>query len=231
MSAHSSSLFTLAVRTAAPHTAQVLLLLLGCLLALAALAGVALRGQRRRRAALDALADERGWRRERVRAPHGLPLGRGARRARSGLVGEHAGRPVRAYEVVVSRATGAEPHVATWAVLEVGLPGPLPDLDLVPLDALGRAAARPLPAGVELESEDLARRYRVTSPDPYAASAVLGARTVAALLDAGPVRLRVRGDRALCWAPGPLDATGLAARLAVVTTLLDGVPRHVWAAA
>jgi len=219
-------------RAGGPHTAQVLLLaLLVAGLGLTALAGLALRVHLRRRAALRAFAGERGWQPVRVRAPRDLPLGRGARRTRRGLAGSAGGRPVRAYEVVVSRATGAEPHVATWAVLEVGLPGPLPDLDLVPLDALTRAAARLLPPGVELESEDFSRRYRVTSADPLAASAVLGPRTVAALLDAAPVRLRVRGDRAVCWAPGRLEPAGLAARLAAVTAVADGVPGFLRAAA
>lgn len=206
-------------------------MLLAAGLALTALAGSALRVHRRRRAALQAFAEGRGWQNVRVRAPRDLPLGRGARRTRRGLAGQEADRPVRAYEVVVSRATGTEPHVAVWAVLEVTLPAALPDVDLVPLDALSRAAARLLPPGVELESEDFARRYRVTAADPLAAGAVLGPRTVAALLDAGPVRLRVRGDRLVCWAPGRLEPAGLAARLAVVRAVVDGVPGFVWEAA
>ena len=206
-------------------------MLLGAGLGLIALAGLALRTELRRRAALRAYAVDRGWEPVRVRAPRDLPLGPGARRARAGLAGQESGRPVRAYEVVVSRATSAEPHVATWAVLEVGLPAPLDDLDLVPLDALSRAAARLLPPGVELESEDFSRRYRVTAADPLTATAVLGPRTVGALLAAGPVRLRVRGNRLVCWAPGRLEPVGLDARLAVVTVVLDGVPGFVWAAA
>ena len=208
-----------------------LLVLLAAGLALTALAGLALRVHRRRRAALRAFAEGRGWRPVRVRAPRDLPLGRGARRARRGLAGLEADRPVRAYEVVVSRATGREPHVAVWAVLELTLPAALPDLDLVPLDALSRAVARLLPPGVELESEDFARRYRVTAPDAPAAGAVLGPRTVAALLDAGPVRLRVRGDQVVCWSPGRLEPAGLAARLAVLRAVVDGVPGFVWQAA
>ena len=206
-------------------------MLLGAGLGLIALAALALRAERRRRAALRAFAAARGWAPSRVRAPRDLPLGRGARRARAGLAGHEAGRPVRAYEVVVSRATGAEPYVATWAVLEVGLPAPLDDLDLVPLDAPSRAAARLLPPGVELESEDFARRYRVTAADPLAATGVLGPRTVVALLAAGPVRVRVRGDRLVCWAPGRLEPAGLAGRLAAVTAVLDGVPAFAWRAA
>ena len=207
-----------------------LLALLGLLAALGALAAVALRVAARRRAALRAFAAEHGWERVRARAPRDLPLGRGSRRTRSALAGRWAGRPARAYEVTVSRATGAEPQVLTWSVLEVDLDAALPDLDLVPLDPLTRAAARLLPPGVELESEDLARRYRVTAADRSAASAVLTPRTVAALLAADPVRLRVRGDRLTCWAPGRLEPVALAGRLRTATALLDGVPAFLRAA-
>lgn len=208
-----------------------LLALLGLLLGLTVLVGAAAGVHLRRRAALRASAIEHGWSADRLRPPHDLPLGRGARRTRSGLTGSWAGRAVRAYEVTVSRATGAEPYVATWAVLEVGLPAALPDLDLVPLDPVTRAAGRLLPPGLEIESDDFARRYRVTTADPFVATAVLTPRTVQALLDGTPVRVRVRGDRALCWAPGRLEPDGLRDRLAAVTALLDGTPGFVWAAA
>lgn len=203
-------------------------MLLGLLLGLAALPGVALRVHLGRRAALRGFAAEHGWRPARLRAPRELPLGRGARRTGAGLAGSWGGRPARAYQVTVSRATGGQPEVRTWSVLEVDLPAALPDLDLVPLDAFTRAVARLAPPGLELESDDLARRYRITTTDAFVAAAVLGPRTVGALLDAVPVRVRVRGDRLVCWAPGRLEPAGLTDRLAAVGAVLDGVPAFVW---
>ena len=205
-----------------------LLALTACLLGLTGLAGWALRVQARRRAALRAFAAEHGWHPVRVR-PRGLPLGRGAQRARGGLAGTWGGRPARAYEVSVRTVHGqGSVQVQTWAVLEVQLPAPLPALDLVPLHGLSRPVARLLPAAYEPESEDVARRYRFGTRDPRTAAAVLGPRTLQVLLDRPPVRVRLDGDRALCWATGRLEPDGLRERLGTVTALLDGVPGFVW---
>ena len=67
---------------------------------------------------------------------------------------------------------------------------------------LGRVAAALGRQGVELESEDFNRRFRVRSDDPRTASDVLHPRMMAALLNGPFFDFRMESTDALsCW-PG-----------------------------
>lgn len=212
-----------------------LLVVLPGLAVLAALAFAAARAQRRRDAALRALATQQGWslvRRDDVwaRELEGEPFGRGAaRRCENVLSGLHRGRDVVAfdysYRTTTTDGNGTpQQQVHRYAVAVVRLPCPLPRVELRP-SRLPRLLGR----GLEFESEAFNDRYRVGADDPRTAYDVLPPRTLQLLLDRPDVSLRLLGGCAVTWERGLLDPPELLARLDTVHDLLDAVPAFVWA--
>ncbi len=119
-------------------------------------------------------------------------------------------------------------HTHRYAICALGLPAPLPELEIVPEGLLGRFGTMLGMQDIELESEDFNRRYRVQCRDAKLAYDVLPARTMEALLARPAQHVRLCGVDALCWESGAHSPSELLARLDTLCALLDGVPAYVW---
>ncbi len=218
---------------------------IGLLIAVVAVAvglaagGLALRVEHLRIRALRALAEERGWQltaRDDVWAdePDGEPFGRGSgRRADNVLTGRHGGRDLVAFDYSFrTHTTDANGNRRTvthrFAVLMLGLPAPLPCVEIEAKGWLPRVVGRLLGGGLVFESEQFNDRYLVSADDPRLAYDLLPARSLQLLLDRPEIALRLFGGTAVSWDRGRLDPTELQVRLETVTALLDAVPAYVW---
>ncbi len=182
---------------------------------------------------------------------HGTPFGEGdRRRARNVLSGTSRGRGFVGfeyqYDTETRTGTGAMlgSNLSTnrqrtthhFFVTAVALPTWLPSLQVTPENLLTRAAsAVGIGQGIQLESEDFNRRFRVTARDPKFASDVLTPRTMQGLLGAtgggsgepAPA-WRIEGTDVVSWGSGHLEPVALLARLAMLNGVVDGIPDFVW---
>lgn len=196
------------------------------------------RHDRRRRGALAALADERGWSytpRDDALARRfaGEPFGQGGRRrATHVLRGMSAGREVVAfdYSFVTYTHDGTQQRAVThsFAVCALRLPTELPRLQLTGANVLTRAAGALTGSALLLENEEFNRRYHVTADDRRFAYDVLHPRLLEELLAAPTLNLRLQGADALTWERGSTSADTLPARLQTLARLVDGIPSYVW---
>jgi hypothetical protein len=190
------------------------LLLAGLALAgIGGLAGAALGFERYRRNRFVAVAARRGWTysprdRELPYRWETWPFGTGRmRRAQHVLRGTIGGRSCLAFEYSFRHSVPGGPQgpgeaVSTWTVAAVALPVRMPRIAVSRSGPLGRVAAALGRQGVQLESEDFNRRFRVRTDDPRTASDVLHPRMMAALLDGPFFDFRMESTDALsCW-PG-----------------------------
>lgn len=201
---------------------------------------LAWRYEQRRRRLWAAFARAHGWQYA-VEDPSladafgGVPFGQGRnRRATDVLTGTWRGRPLAAfsysYQTRTSGQNGQTQTQTHWyAVVALRTAGFLPQVEITPENLLSRLAGALGFAGVDLESEDFNRRYRVIAQDPRLAYDVLHPRTMQLLLDRPPVALRLLGADAVSWDDGRLDPEELLVRLETVSDVLDAVPARVWA--
>jgi hypothetical protein len=203
------------------------------------LAGVVLGLERRRRSRFIAGAAARGWTyapRDR-RLPQrwdSWPFGQGRRRrARHVLRGTVDDRPCVAFEYTFRHRVPGGPQgpaeaVATWSVVAVALPSPLPRVAVARSGPLGRVAAALGRQGFELESEDFNRRFRVRTDDPRVASDVLHPRMMAELLDGPFYDFRLDAADALSCRPGRMRLEDVDDRLAFLSRVVARIPAYVW---
>lgn len=206
---------------------------------LGGLAGVALGFERYRRNRFIAEASGRGWSysardRELPYRWETWPFGAGRmRRARHVLRGTIRGRSCLAFEYSFRHRVPGGPQgpgeaVATWSVAAVALPARMPRIGVSRAGPPSRVAAAVGRQGVQLESEDFNRRFRVRSDDPGTACDVLNQRMMAALLEGPFFDFRVESTDALsCW-PGRMTLDEVDKRLQFLSRVVDGVPGHVW---
>ena len=115
-------------------------------------------------------------------------------------------------------------------VLAVALPTFMPSLEVTPDNFLTRAAAAVgIGSGIELESEDFNRHFRVSARNPKFASDVLTPRTMQAMLStAQGLSWRIEGSDVVSWGSGHLEPVALLSRLASLCGVVDGIPDFVW---
>lgn len=197
------------------------------------------RAGRRRRQAMQELAATMGWAYAArddawARRWPGAPFGVGdARQVRNVVTGVWRGREVVAFDYSYQTSTtDGQGHRTTtlhrFGVCALALPAPLPRLQVTPeraLTRIGRALGVP---GIELESEEFNRSFRITCPDPRFASDVLHPRTMELLLAEGDVAWRVEGSELLCWDAGQQRPAQVLERLDLLAAIADGVPSFVW---
>lgn len=190
----------------------------------------------RRRERVFAFAITRGWTFEHE-APDlvdrwtGFPFGRGQHReATTAVRGHVGGRPFVAFEYTFLQedekdAVSLSGMGAHYSVVVVDLPTFLPQVVVEPRSVVQRA----LSTGVELESEDFNRAYRVSAPDPKVASDLLTPRTMAMLLSRPRIAFRVEGTHLISWVDGLMDPMDVLRRLSTLDAVIDGVPGFLWA--
>ncbi len=162
----------------------------------------------------------------------GGPFGIGWSRTVSDvLVGTWAGRPALSFTYAYTTAAGDDEALYTWHVLALPLPASLPRLELQPDSAAVRVARNA--AGhrdIDFESDDFNRAWRVESASPVFAHDVIHPRLMQLLMrpDVLGSRLMITGTDIVSWAVGPTDPDRIAGRLALLSDVIDSVPRYVW---
>jgi hypothetical protein len=182
---------------------------------------------------------------------HGTPFGQGdRRRARNVLSGTARGRRFVGFEYQYDTASSTgnmnasplgtllgttfgnnrERTTHHFFVVAVALPTYLPSLEVTPENLLSRAAAAVgIGSGVELESEDFNRHFRVTARNPKFASDVLTPRTMQAMLSSAQgLCWRIEGADVVSWGNGHLEPVALLSRLSTLNGVVDGIPDFVW---
>jgi hypothetical protein len=183
---------------------------------------------------------------------HGTPFGEGdRRRARNVLSGTSRGRTFVGFEyqydtesstgtigggstgTILGTNLGTSNRQRTthhFFVVTVRLPTFLPSLEVTPDNFLTRAAsAVGIGSGIELESEDFNRHFRVTARNPKFASDVLTPRTMQAMLSSAQgLCWRIEGTDVVSWGNGHLEPVALLSRLSNLNGVVDGIPDFVW---
>jgi hypothetical protein len=166
---------------------------------------------------------------------NGTPFGQGDRRtARNVLTGTSHSRPFTGFDYTYDTETtdgkgNRERTTHRYTVVAVALPAWLPGLQVTPDNFLTRAAAAVgIGAGIELESEDFNRRFKVTARNPKFASDVLTPRTMETMLRADGLAWRIEGSDLVSWSSGRLAPVDLLAKLATLNGVVDGIPSFVW---
>lgn len=161
----------------------------------------------------------------------GEPFGRGSSPHVTDLmVGRWGGRPATSFTYTYTTGSGKDESTHTFHVIALALPAYLSTLELTP-EGVGTRLARAFGAqDIQFESEDFNRAWRVASPTPKFAHDVLHPRLMERLLrpDAAGVSLRISGTDILTWAPGATTTDRIAARLGLMSAIVDAVPRFVW---
>ncbi|KSW29830.1 hypothetical protein [Cellulomonas sp. B6] len=192
----------------------------------------------RRRQELTAWAHAAGW--EYVGGDPGVGLARvhtarpfdqgSGRRVYHVMTGTFEGLPAVSFTYEWTTGSGDERRTSRVHVVGFALPAYLPTLDVTP-EGVGARLAKAFGArDLQLESAAFNDAYRVDAPDARTAHAVLHPRTLERLLqpDALGLSWRIEGPWLLSWETGDTDTARIAPRLGVLSTVVRGIPRHVW---
>lgn len=205
-----------------------------------ALARKAYKQDQARVASLVALCGQQGWRFS-EEDPYGLanrwsgrPFDEGSlRRVRNVVTGEFAGRPLVAfdYSYETEGMRDSDGHRSTTThhhgIVALAMPGALPELALMPENVLARIARKFGARDVQVGREDFDRMFVVGCRDELAASYVLTPRAVDALVQHGPVCVRVAGSDLLAW-DGWLTPEGLLRHAHLLAEIVHGIPDAAW---
>lgn len=216
------------------------LLVLGILVATAIVGGVWAM-ERKRREALVVWCTQHGWTYQRGDDAlsarwSGNPFGTGQRRRAENVIrGAVGSRPAVAFDYSFqTSSTDSKGNRSTrthrYAVVAVGLPVPLPRLEVTP-DNIFKRAASAIGLGAEdihLESDEFNRRFRVTCSDRKFAFDVLHPRLMQMLLNAPAAAWRFEGVEVVSWEDGRLRPDAALVRAMMLDSLIDAVPTFVW---
>lgn len=164
----------------------------------------------------------------------GPPFDRGyARRAEHVIAGEHAGRPLVAFDYSFKEdSTNSKGNRTTstyrYYVVALGMPCALPGLQVSPEGVLSRLGNALGFEDIELESEEFNRRFKVRCPDPKFAMDVLSPRTMERLLASQGISFRFAGSDLLCYERGVLHPGNLLHDADVGAAVIAGIPSFVW---
>lgn len=142
------------------------------------------------------------------------------------VAGPFDGRPAMSFEYWEGGGTtSVECHVVA-----VSLPVRLPALRLSPEAMTDRVVEAVGGQDIAFESDEFNRAWRVRSDDGEFAHDVLHPRVMERLMagDAQGLSVWVVGTEILCWMPGATHLAAVDERLAVLTAVVDAIPRFVW---
>ena len=142
------------------------------------------------------------------------------------VAGPFDGRPAMSFEYWEGGGTtSVECHVVA-----VSLPVRLPALRLSPEAMTDRVVEAVGGQDIAFESDEFNRAWRVRSDDAEFAHDVLHPRVMERLMagDAQGLSVWVVGTEILCWMPGATHLAAVDERLAVLTAVVDAIPRFVW---
>ena len=166
---------------------------------------------------------------------NGTPFGQGdRRRCRNVVRGTDRGVPFVAFDYQYdTESTDSRGNTQRtthhFDVVALALPTVLPTLQVTPEGFLERAAeAVGLGGGIDLESEDFNRHFRVHARQPKFASDVLTPRTMEALLAGPPTAWRIEMSDLVSWGSGTMNPVDVLASLSTLHHVVDGIPSFVW---
>ena len=143
--------------------------------------------------------------------------------------GTWAGRPATAFDYRWTTGSGDDSTTHRAAVVALGLPAPLPPLEVGPRGML-RAVWDKLSGGPDVVVADAAftERFHVIAPDPRFAYDVLTPATTALLLRSEGISWRTCGPWLVGVASGTLTPPLIEHRLGLLCAVADGIPPLVW---
>jgi hypothetical protein len=199
------------------------------------------RYEKRRTAALQAFAAQRGWHwqptePELARRWHGYPFGTGSRPTVGHVLsGAHRGRPVLMFEYSYQTSSSDSDGKSSttthrYAVCAVRLPAPLPGLEVARHSFLHRVAGITGRRDIQFADPAFNKAFRVRSADEHVARAVVNDRTIGILMSRPPVPWRIESDEILCWALGAVDAVKTMPQLDMLVDLVEAIPPDFWSA-
>jgi hypothetical protein len=157
------------------------------------------------------------------------PFGTGRNRRVAELMVGPAGRwQAASFCYTCTTGQGRRRVEHAYHVVTLALPVRLPALELTS-QVFGGAEAFG-GSGLEFESEEFNRRWRVEADDPKFASDVLHPRLMARLcrVDSIGLSIRIDGSDVLCWSAGPPIAEFVGLRVEVLRAIAEAIPRFVW---
>lgn len=142
------------------------------------------------------------------------------------VAGPFDGRPAMSFEYWEGGGTTS----VDCHVVAVSLPVRLPALRLSPEAMTDRVVEAFGGQDIAFESDEFNRAWRVRSDDAKFAHDVLHPRVMGRLMagDAQGLSVWVVGTEILCWVPGATHLAAVDERLAVLTAVVDAIPRFVW---
>ncbi|WP_028050468.1 DUF3137 domain-containing protein [Cellulomonas sp. URHD0024] len=159
------------------------------------------------------------------------PFGVGhAKKATEVLAGRFERLSALSFTYRWTTGSGRDSTTHTAHVVAMVLPAALPTVELTP-DGFGAKLAKLVGAqDIQFESDDFNRAFRVASSDPRVAHAIVHPRLMERMLrdDALGSSWRIEGTWILTWATGSTDLDRLASRLALLSSIVRSIPRHVW---
>lgn len=198
---------------------------------------LAVRSGRRRRTALQEYAAARGW--DYQGSAQGLagrftsePFNAGrSRRATDALTGDFHGRHAASFDYQYVTGGGKDSTTHYFHVVCLHLPTALPRLRFDP-DGLGASLATFFGGeDIQFESEEFNRAWRVRSDGPpqYAYDFV-HPRMMETMMHQGIVghSITVEGEDIYLYARGRQRIDRIDPRLAVLSSIVDQIPRHLW---
>jgi hypothetical protein len=197
------------------------------------------RSAKRRRAALQAFAAQRGWlwqesEPELARRWHGYPFGTGSRhRVHQVLTGSHRGREIVLFEYSYETSStdsegGSSTTTHRYTVCVVRLPAPLPGMEVGRHSFLHRLAGITGRRDVQFDDPAFNKAFRVRAADERVARAVVSRPTIDLLLSRPSVPWRIEGEDMLCWSPGVIDPAKTMPQLDMLIDIVEQVPSSVW---
>ena len=204
--------------------------------AVAVVAVLRVRSNRRRTEAVRAWATARGWSLfeadpDLARRWGGSPFGTGgSRRATEILSGPLGGRQVLSFRYSYTTSNGKSTTRHEHHVVAVFLPMLLPTLDVTP-EGFGAKIVKAFGGqDIQFESEQFNSRWRVASPDPRFAHDVIHPRVMERLLqpDVSGMTIRFVGDAVLTWTTGVPRVETIDWRAWMLSQMIDSIPDYVW---
>lgn len=164
------------------------------------------------------------------------PFGRGDRiEGRDVVRGSWQGMPACSFtyaSIDVSRDSEgrAQESSSLYHVVMLDLPAALPMVEVTPEGFGAKLVKAAGGTDINFESDDFNRTYRIDASDAVVAHAVIHPRLMERLLqpDVRGTAWRINGSRILTWRSGATEPAAIAPALALLTTVVQSVPRHVW---
>lgn len=188
----------------------------------------------KRRMALQAWANQRGWtyqdRDDEILGRFdGSPFESGhSRRATTVMSGKLSQRDAMVFGYQYTVSNGKSSTTYHFRIFAVAMPCFVGHLEVKPEGLFAKIGNKLGFADVQLESEAFNNEYRLTASSQKLAYDLVPARNIELLLDCSGVDLRTEGNLMMLVEDGTLDVASIGGQLELLAQFLDNVPPFVW---